>query len=240
MKAKDKIKPELLAPAGNLECAIAAFQSGADAVYAGISRFNAREMGENFTFDDMSRLSAHTKKLGKKLYLTLNTLIKENELEDFGRSVEKIAGLEPDAVIIQDIGAALFLKRYFPQLTLHGSTQMGIHNSAGVKTAQSFGIERVILERQITMTELSSIIEASPLEIEVFVHGALCCSVSGHCLFSSWMGGWSGNRGRCKQPCRRRFHSDENGTKKSGFFFSTQDYYSLDMLDELTEAGLLL
>ncbi len=238
MKAKDNQKPELLAPAGNLECAIAALQSGADAVYAGISRFNAREMGENFTFDDMSRLSAHAKKLGRKLYLTLNTLIKENELEDFGRSVEKIAGLEPDAVIIQDIGAALFLKKYFPQLTLHGSTQMGIHNSAGVKTAQSFGIERVILERQITMTELSSIVDASPLEIEVFVHGALCCSVSGHCLFSSWMGGWSGNRGRCKQPCRRRFHSDENGTKKSGFFFSTQDYYSLDMLDELTEAGV--
>lgn len=230
-------KPELLAPAGNLNCALAALGSGADAVYAGVSRFNAREMGENFTFDDMSRLSAYTKKQGKKLYLTLNTLIKEHELGEFADSVGRIASLKPDAVIVQDIGVVRMLREYFPDLPIHGSTQMGIHNSAGVETAARMGMERVILERQLTNDELKTICQG-PTEIEVFVHGALCCSISGHCLFSSWLGGWSGNRGRCKQPCRRRYHGEENGTKKSGFFFSTRDFYSLDMIDTLTEAGV--
>ena len=230
-------KPELLAPAGNLNCALAAYNSGADAVYAGVSRFNAREMGENFSWDDMSRLSAYSKKLNRRFYLTLNTLVKENELEDFGDAVSRIAELAPDAVIVQDIGVIRFLREYFPKLTIHASTQMGIHNSAGVRAAASMGIERVILERQVTLDELKSICR-EPVEIEVFIHGALCCSISGHCLFSSWLGGWSGNRGRCKQPCRRRFHGEEGGTKKSGFFFSTQDFYSLDMLDSLTEAGV--
>ena len=237
MKGTKNNKPELLAPAGNLNSALAALQSGADAVYAGISRFNAREMGENFTFDDMSRLSAYTKKLGRKLYLTLNTLIKEHELPEFADSVAKIAALSPDAVIIQDIGVAGMLREHFPEIEVHGSTQMGIHNSAGVKTASRLGLSRVILERQVTMDELREICRED-MEIEVFVHGALCCSISGHCLFSSWLGGWSGNRGRCKQPCRRRFHGEEHGGKKSGFFFSTRDFYSLDMLDELTDAGV--
>ena len=237
MKTEHTNKPELLAPAGNLDCALAALQSGADAVYAGISRFNAREMGENFSWDDMSRLSAYTKKTGKRFYLTLNTLLKENELSDFGESVEKISALKPDAVIIQDIGVARFLREYFPDLCVHGSTQMGIHNSEGVLAAADMGLERVILERQLTLDELKTICRL-PIEIEVFIHGALCCSISGHCLFSSWLGGWSGNRGRCKQPCRRRFHGEEGGNKKSGFFFSTRDYYSLDMLDTLAEAGV--
>ncbi|MDC7126456.1 MAG: DUF3656 domain-containing protein [Spirochaetales bacterium] len=237
-KQNNKIlKPELLAPAGNLDCALAAFQSGADAVYAGLGRFNAREMGENFSWDDMSRLSAYAKNNNKKFYLTFNTLIKENEIIDFGHSVEQIEKLAPDAVIVQDLGVLRFLREYFPSITIHASTQMGIHNSAGVKLASKMGAERVILERQIKLEELKEICK-QPVEIEVFIHGALCCSISGHCLFSSWLGGWSGNRGRCKQPCRRRFHSEINGQKKSGFFFSTQDFYSLDMLDELKEAGV--
>ncbi|HAK46844.1 MAG TPA: peptidase U32, partial [Spirochaeta sp.] len=230
-------QPELLAPAGNLNCASAAFQSGADAVYAGVSRFKAREMGDNFSWDDMSRLSAYTKKNNKRFYLTLNTLVKEKELEEFGRLVEKISNLKPDAVIIQDIGVARFLREYFPNIAIHGSTQMGIHNSAGVAAASDMGLERVILERQVTIEELRKICSTGT-EIEVFIHGALCCSISGHCLFSSWLGGWSGNRGRCKQPCRRRYHGEEDGSKKSGFFFSTRDFYSLDMLDVLADAGV--
>ncbi|MDC7226632.1 MAG: DUF3656 domain-containing protein [Spirochaetales bacterium] len=237
MNKQNTNKPELLAPAGNLNCALAALQSGADAVYAGISRFNAREMGENFSWEDMSRLSAYTKKNNKRFYLTLNTLVKEHELEEFGASVEKISMLKPDAVIVQDIGVIRFLREYFPSLSIHGSTQMGIHNSDGVMAASDMGLERVILERQVTMEELKTICK-KPVEIEVFIHGALCCSISGHCLFSSWLGGWSGNRGRCKQPCRRRFHGEEDGNKKSGFFFSTRDFYSLDMLDELADAGV--
>ena len=236
IKGKKDI-PELLAPAGNMTCALTAFKFGADAVYAGISRFNAREMGDNFSWDDMSRLSARAKKLGKKLYLTLNTLIKENEIEDFALTVEKAAAIDPDALIVQDLGALRLIREYFPGLEIHVSTQMGIHNSAGAAAAAGMGASRVILERQVSMEELRSIC-SGPAEIEVFVHGALCCSISGHCLFSSWLGGWSGNRGRCKQPCRRRFYSGSEGDKKNGFFFSTMDYYSLDMMDQLIAAGV--
>ena len=230
--------PELLAPAGTLNAALAAYAAGADAVYCGVGRFNAREMGTNFSYDDLSRLSQKAKTLGKRFYLTLNTLVKETEWEDFDETVQKIALLDPDAVILQDIGVARFLRTWYPQLELHASTQMGIHNSSGILEAARMGISRVILERQITLRELKKIVPASPLDIEVFIHGALCCSLSGNCLFSSWMGGWSGNRGRCKQPCRRRFHGTEEGSPKSGFFFSTQDLYTLDMIDELQQAGV--
>ncbi|WP_319560517.1 U32 family peptidase [Marispirochaeta sp.] len=230
--------PELLAPAGTLSTALAAYAAGADAVYCGVGRFNAREMGTNFSLEDLSRLSRKAKTMGRRFYLTLNTLVKETEWEPFGQTVEEIAQLDPDAVIVQDIGVARFLRTYYPELELHASTQMGIHNSAGIEEARKMGIRRVILERQISFEELKQIVAASPLDIEVFIHGALCCSLSGRCLFSSWMGGWSGNRGRCKQPCRRRFHGTEDGAPKSGFFFSTQDLYSLDMIDTLQKAGV--
>lgn len=235
--------PELLAPAGTLSAALAAYAAGADAVYCGLGRFNAREMGSNFSIDDLSRLSARAKADGKRFYLTLNTLVKETEWEAFAETVEEAAALDPDAIILQDIGVARFLRRCFPQLELHGSTQMGIHNSRGIRAAAELGLSRVILERQVTLDELEVITAASPLEVEVFIHGALCCSISGNCLFSSWMGGWSGNRGRCKQPCRRRFHGTETrgpdkGKAKSGFFFSTQDLYSLEMIDRLQSIGV--
>lgn len=219
-KKEKRDLPELLAPAGTLESALTAYKYGADAVYAGLGRFNAREMGENFSFDDMSRLSAHAKKLGKKFYLTLNTLVKEPELPDLFAFLDRVDELEPDALILQDIGVFNLLKRYYPHWELHGSTQMGIHNSAGLAVAGQMGFSRVILERQVTLEEMRRLTASSPVEVEVFVHGALCCGLSGHCLFSSWIGGWSGNRGRCKQPCRRRYHGSAGGEKKSGFFFS--------------------
>ena len=227
--------PELLAPAGNLECALAAFESGADAVYAGLSKFNAREKSDNFTLDQMSKLSYYARKHKKKIYLTLNTLVKERELEEIYRDLEEISRLAVDAVIVQDIGVVHLIKTFFPEISLHASTQMGIHNSEGVKLAESMGIDRVILERQVTIDELAMIAEVSPLELEVFIHGALCCSLSGNCLFSSWIGGWSGNRGKCKQPCRRRYYSKSEG---NGFFFSTRDLYTLDMIPELKETGV--
>ena len=231
-------KTELLAPAGNLACALAAYDNGADAVYAGLGRFNAREMGENFDFDDMSRLSARAKQLGRKFYITLNTLIKESEMEQVAESAASLVELEPDAFIIQDSGVARMLRTCFPGVTIHGSTQMGIHNLPGVELAEEMGISRVILERQVTLEELEKIVKGSPLEIEVFIHGALCCSLSGSCLFSSTMGGWSGNRGRCKQPCRRRYHGSVDGKKTSGFFFSTQDLYSLDLIPRYRDMGI--
>ncbi len=151
--------PELLAPAGNLESAIAAFESGADAVYAGLGKFNAREMGENFTYDEMARLKAYTVKQDKKLYLTFNTLIRENELNDFSRMLKKLSNLEPDALIVQDIGAVQIIKDLLPSTDIHASTQMALHNSAGIAEAAEMGIKRVILERQVSLDEIKNIMK---------------------------------------------------------------------------------
>jgi len=229
-----KNTPELLAPAGNIEAAITAFENGADAVYAGLGKFNARERTQNFTFDDYGKLMAYANKHGKKVYLTFNTLVKENEIQEALSTLYRVTRLQPDAIITQDIGVVRMLREYFPHIPVHASTQMGIHNSPGVAMAKDLGIERVILERQVTMEELHLIRDHSELELEVFIHGALCCSLSGVCLFSSWMGGHSGNRGKCKQPCRRRYFSKEG----NGFFFSTQDLYMLEDIPKLKEAGV--
>jgi len=230
--------PELLAPAGNLESALTAYKYGADAVYAGLGRFNAREMGQNFSLEEMSKLSAHAKKLGRRFYLTLNTLVKDPEVEALLLFLDRIRDLEPDGVIVQDLGVREILRQGYPELPVHASTQMGFHNSAGLETAAGLGFQRVILERQVTLEELRAMVPGSPVEVEVFIHGALCCGLSGHCLFSSWIGGWSGNRGRCKQPCRRRYHGTWQGEKVSGFFFSPQDLYTLDIIGELKALGI--
>lgn len=182
--------PELLAPAGNLSCAVTAIDSGADAVYAGLSSFNAREGADNFSFDDLSRLAEYAKERDRRYYITLNTLLKESELDSAIRLVSQIERLEPDALIMQDIGAISAVREIFPHIAVHASTQMGFHNLAGVKIAQDMGISRVILERQLDIEEIAAIAAASPLEIELFIHGALCCSLSGMCLFQAgWVDG---------------------------------------------------
>ncbi|MCK4529859.1 MAG: U32 family peptidase, partial [Candidatus Marinimicrobia bacterium] len=149
-----KTTPELLAPAGNIEAAITAFENGADAVYAGLGKFNARERTQNFTFDDYGKLMAYANKHGKKVYLTFNTLVKENEIQEALSTLYRVTRLQPDAIITQDIGVVRMLREYFPHIPVHASTQMGIHNSPGVAMAKELGIERVILERQVTMEEL--------------------------------------------------------------------------------------
>jgi len=229
-----KRNPELLAPAGSLVCGLAAFDAGADAVYAGLSQFNARERTENFSWDELSKLIAYARSIERKVYVTLNTLIKESELPAVAEILAELVRLQPDAVLVQDLGLVRMIREYFPSLSIHASTQMGIHNSAGVASAEALGIRRVILERQVNLAETREILQNSPVEIEVFVHGSLCCSVSGACLFSSWLGGASGNRGKCMQPCRRRFYS-ANG---NGFFLSTKDLYCLEMIPELRKLGV--
>jgi len=227
-------KPELLAPAGTIAAGLVAFDCGADAIYAGLPRFNARERGDNFTADEMSRLIAYAHRIGRRVYVTLNTLLKETELAEAADIAAALADMGPDAVIVQDPGIVHMFRECFPSLTLHGSTQMGIHNSAGAEFARSIGIRRIILERQVTFDELTAIRRNTDIELEIFVHGALCCGRSGACLFSSWMGGWSGNRGKCKQPCRRRYFSG----KGNGFFFSPGDLCLLDNVPFLRKAGL--
>ncbi len=228
--------PELLAPAGDVECALAAFKNGADAIYAGLPKFSARDKSNNFTLSEMSKISAYAKNHGKKVYLALNTLVKEAELEEIFKYLESVSKIGIDAIIVQDLGIAYMINQFFPKMTIHGSTQMGIHNSAGIEAASSMGISRVILERQVTIQELENIVQNSNLEVEIFAHGALCSSLSGNCLFSSSIGGWSGNRGKCKQPCRRRYYSKDG---KNGFFFSPDDLYTLDILPQLINTGIV-
>lgn len=232
---KNNPVPELLAPAGNALCALAAFDAGADAIYCGLGKFNARERSENFTPETMGKIIAYAHSIKRKVYVTFNTVIKEAELPEVAENLALLSSLEPDALIVQDLGVARMIREYFPELTIHASTQMGFHNSAGIAAAKEFGAERVILERQMTMDELRTVREKNPdTEMEVFIHGALCCSLSGQCLFSSYLGGYSGNRGFCKQPCRRRYYSN-NG---NGFFFSPQDLETLELIGELRKIGI--
>ncbi|MFC1761697.1 peptidase U32 family protein [Planctomycetota bacterium] len=227
-------KLELMAPAGDLDCALAAFAAGADSVYAGLGDFNARQRAGNFTPGELAALTAWARRNGRQVYIAFNTLLKDTERASVGDALEAIDTICPHAVIVQDLGAIRILREFFPHLKIHASTQVGAHNSAGVTMLGRLGADRVILERQVTLDELALIRIRTSLDLEVFVHGALCCCLSGMCLFSSWMGGWSGNRGRCKQPCRRRFFTPEG----NGFFFSTQDLYSLDTLPRLAEMGI--
>ncbi len=225
---------ELLAPAGGIGTALAAFDAGADAVYMGLSKFNARERTENFSADDLSKLLAYAHKIGRKVHVALNTLIKEAELPEVMETLELLSALRPDAVIVQDLGVVRLLRQYYPELTVHGSTQMGIHNTAGIRIAENLGLSRVILERQTTLEELKIMRKSTKMEIEVFGHGALCCSLSGGCFFSSFLGGASGNRGKCKQPCRR-FYSAQT---QEGYLFSPGDLNMLTLVPELKKIGV--
>ena len=224
---------ELLSPAGNLELALAAFDGGADAVYCGLAgAFNARMRAENFTPETLGKLIRFAGENNKRVYVTFNTLIKEAELGSMFENLSELAKLRPDALIVQDAGVIHTVKKYFPELKLHASTQMGIHNSAGVKVMESLGVDRVILERQITLPELKKISENSNIELEVFIHGSLCCSLSGRCLLSGHLFNQSGNRGCCKQPCRRPYTAND----QTGFFLSPGDLCGLSLLDELRSA----
>ena len=226
--------PELLAPAGTIEAGLTALDCGADAVYAGLARFNARERGRNFTLDEMGKLVTYARGRGKRVYVALNTLIKERELPEVAEILSELTLIAPHAVIVQDLGLVRLMREHFPSLGIHASTQMGAHNSADVRFLQRLGVTRVILQRQVTIEELECICANSEIEVEVFVHGALCCSQSGRCLLSSWLGGWSGNRGKCKQPCRRRYFSN----KGNGFFFSTKDLCLIDVVPTLRQVGV--
>ncbi|MBQ9336171.1 MAG: U32 family peptidase [Lentisphaeria bacterium] len=231
--------PELLAPAGNPSVALSAFDAGADAVYCGLPKFNARERSENFSHEELAKLIGYARRNHRKVYVTFNTLLKESELDEAAREMAFLAECRPDAVIVQDLGAARMFREFFPQLVLHASTQLGIHNSAGLEMARRFRFRRVILERQVTLDELRKMIPDGkpPVEMELFIHGALCCCVSGSCLFSSWLGGWSGNRGKCKQPCRRRYFTGDP-SDGGGSLFSPDDLCSLELLDDFRRLGI--
>jgi putative protease len=227
-------KPELLAPAGSLEAFFAALDAGADAVYTGLKAFSARAKAKNFSLTDIEKMTWHLHGLDKRIYITINTLIKESELPQL---IDLLAALEKigvDAVILQDLAVWRLARAHFPGLELHASTQMTIHNSAGVKMLEQMGFSRGVLARELTLPEIAQIRRGTTLELEHFIHGALCFSFSGQCYFSSFLSGNSGNRGRCNQPCRRLHHYRHN----QGYFFSPNDLSAIDLLPQLEQAGI--
>ncbi len=227
-------KPELLAPAGSLEAFFAAMENGADAVYCGLRDFSARAKAKNFTPADLERMLNYARERGRKIYVTLNTLVKERELPQLAETLATLEALRVDGVILQDLAVWRLARRHFPGLELHASTQMTVHNAAGVRQLEAMGFTRGVLARELTLDEIAAIRKQTTLELEHFVHGALCFSFSGQCYFSSWLGGKSGNRGRCAQPCRRRYRYHQ----QDGYYFSPNDLSAIDLLPELAAAGV--
>ncbi len=230
---------ELLSPVGNFECLKAAVQNGADAVYFGADTFSARAFAENFNLEDLKKAITYAKIRGVKTHLTLNTLIKDSELPQAYELAQKAYEFGIDAIIVQDLGLAKQLIHAFPDLPIHASTQMTIHNLNGVLQLQELGFKRIVLSRELSANEIEYICKNSNVEIECFIHGALCISYSGQCLFSSMLGGRSGNRGECAGPCRLPYALLENDKKiNSGYLLSTKDLCGLDYIPFLINAGV--
>ena len=207
-------KPEILAPAGSLESLKGAIAAGADAVYIGGSRFGARAYADNPDTDDLLSAIDYVHSKDRRIYLTVNTLLKEKELNsELVPFLEKYYRAGVDAVIVQDVGVLHFLAAHFPELPVHASTQMTLVSGDGVKLLEDYPVTRLVPARELAFEEIKKIRANTSLEIECFVHGALCYCYSGQCLLSSMIGGRSGNRGRCAQPCRMAYEVTEDGKK---------------------------
>ena len=227
-------KPELLLPAGNAENFHAAIDGGADAVYLGLKKFNARGRANNFSPEQLQSIIKEAKENHIKVYVTLNTVIKNNELPELLEILDFLSKVKVSAIIIQDWGVYHLAKKYYPQLALHASTQMGNHNSLGAEYSKDLKFERVILARELSQREIKLISSRSKIELEIFAHGALCYSFSGMCLFSSYLGGSGANRGICAQPCRRIYKSG----KDSKYTFSLKDNQLIEYIPELIDMGI--
>lgn len=226
---------ELLAPAGNLEIFKGVIESGADAVYVGGSMFGARAYANNFTEDELLEAIDFAHLRGVKVYLTVNTLIKNSEFSKLYDYLLPYYKRGLDAVIVQDIGVVKAIHEYFPSMEIHTSTQMTVTGADGVRFLSQFGVTRVVMAREVSLAEMKRIHEETGMELEAFVHGALCYSYSGQCLFSSILGGRSGNRGRCAQPCRLPYTVEG---KKDEYILSLKDMCGIKALDKLHDAGV--
>lgn len=227
-------KIELLSPAGGINALHAAVQNGADAVYLGEKSFSARQGAENFDFDALKSAVRYSHERGTKVYLALNTLIHEKEQQAFEKSVSLAADCGVDGLIIQDFGGAYIAKKVCPEMPIHASTQMSAHNEKDVLFLLERGFSRVVLARELSKEEIYKIYKNTKASLEVFVHGALCVCVSGQCLMSSFIGGRSGNRGACAQPCRQQY----TALGKKGYFLSPRDLCLLDEIESLYETGV--
>jgi len=235
---------ELLAPAGSIEHFRAAIRAGADAVYIGAPGFNARNPSKELHFDEIRAMVDHGRDHGKSVYVALNSLVRESDLAQLIRTLAELESIAPHALIVQDIGVIELVNRFFPRLGLHASTLMFCHSIPGVEVLAELGCTRVVLARELSVAEIDKIVRSSPVEIEIFIHGAMCFSYSGGCLFSSYHGGKSGLRGNCVQPCRRKFSvaavgsKKKSGQKKSGYFFSMNDLEGIDYIKTFEKIGV--
>lgn len=239
-------KLELLAPCGDWEAFMAAVENGADAVYVGGKLFNARQYASNFDEEKIKEVIHYAHVRDVNVYQTMNILISDSEMREALKALERsyLAGI--DGVIVQDIGLASLIRKLYPDLALHASTQMTVYNLQGVKLLEELGFKRVVLARELSLEEIQYITENTSLEVEVFVHGALCVCYSGQCLMSSIIGGRSGNRGKCAQPCRLPYQLLEVGEGSGlpqrkanrGYFMSPKDLCSVDILDKIIKSGV--
>ena len=239
---------ELLSPAGSLDALHAAVCNGADAVYLGAEGFNARAGARNFTLDELPEAVRYCHVRGVRVYLTLNTLVTDRELPKVAEHITAAARAGVDALIVQDLGVAALSRQIAPQLALHASTQAAGHNAAAASVLAGLGFRRMVCARELCAKDVRALCAAAPIEIEMFVHGALCVSQSGGCLMSAVIGGRSGNRGACAQPCRYQYalmeekrpgeyfpvFEDEKGT----YIMNSRDMCMIDHLDELCDAGI--
>ena len=230
MRRNEKL-PELLAPAGSFECLLAAVEAGADAVYVGGRRFGARAFAKNFDIEELARAVVYCHLHGVKLYVTVNTLVEDREMPELIEYCAELYRVGVDALIIADVGAIRAIRRCLPDFELHASTQMSVHSTLGANAAASLGITRTVVARELSLENIKSITENSKCEIEIFLHGALCVCHSGQCLFSSLVGGRSGNRGECAQPCRLPFGNGK-------YPLSLKDLSLASHIPELIDSGV--
>jgi len=232
-------KIELLAPAGCYDAFLAAIENGADAVYLGGKLLNARQFAGNFDDEELRRALDYSHTRGAKIFLTLNTLVLDTEMIEALEYAGRMFEMGVDAFIVQDVGLALNLKKALPEISIHASTQMTTYSSEGVSALERMGFSRAVMARELSLFEIKTICKNTELEIEVFVHGALCISYSGQCLMSSIIGGRSGNRGRCAQPCRLPYSiQKDNKSVMSGHLLSPKDICFIDNLSDLINAGV--
>ena len=234
---------ELLAPVGSFESLKAAVQNGAHAVYLGGKDFSARASANNFDRDELKEAVKYAHIRGARVFVTTNTLIKQSELDDFIEYVKFLYDIDIDALILQDIGAAMTIKRLLPDFELHASTQMVAHSLEDVKYLESLGFDRVVLARELNVDEIKHICDNTNVDIEVFVHGALCVCYSGQCLMSSMIGNRSGNRGRCAQPCRQKYkmidiYTGEEVSYDGDYLLSTRDLNAIEEINQIIDAGV--
>lgn len=226
--------PEILAPCGSEEALTAAVRSGADAVYFGAGDFNARRNADNFDSDALTRAAALCRAHGVRFHITLNTLVADSQLADLQKTVARICCISADALIVQDLGVLRLVRQMCPDMELHASTQMSVGTHAGLSLLHSCGFARAVLPRELSKSEIAALCADKPLELEMFVHGALCMCVSGQCLLSAMLGSRSGNRGLCAQPCRLQFAA-EGGT---GHDLSLKDLSLLENAGTLASLGI--